>query len=486
MGGNKIMLNSKKTFAIVLALIMVLGILGGCGTAKDSGTGASAAENNVPAASESSTAQSAPAETAPAEKVELSMLYWADGVQKQLISDACAAYEAKTGVKINAEALPADETFEAYIQTRKEANTLPDVSYIGETDIMKYNAMGILADLSDLFDSGKINKKLDAVTIKSSEGKTLGVGLSNQLVLLYYNKDMFDKAGLPVPPSKVENAWSWDQFVEIAKKLTVDTKGRNATEKGFDPKKIKTYGIGFNCLREFHQFWAMYANGGGIVSPDGKQFLWDTAQSADGLQKLVDLVHKDHVASQALYTWQSSIGSVADALGGGGYAMYTNGSWDLANLPNIQGVNVGVGVLPKMEKASTMNCGGPMVVYNTSKHIEQAKDFYAYMVDPEKNLDIIKTGAWLPNEAAWYTDQALISKWTANLPATAVETILSYSNTDGSIAQWPAYYVPAYKKMSAEYEKYIDKALSGEKSVKDVFSECMPTIKQLYESGTVE
>lgn len=473
----------KNFFILVLAFVLLISVFSGCGNSTESNEG-SAAQSSPGTAVESAADSTV---SAPTEPVELSFLYWADEVQKKLIMDACTAYEQKTGVKIKAEALPADETFQAYIQTRKESGTLPDVSYAGEADLIKYDTMGILADISDLFTSGKISKKLDAVTVKSVDGKKiLGVGLSNQLVLLYYNKDMFDKAGIAYPPSTVENAWSWDTFVENAKKLTIDTNGKNAAEEGFNPKKIKTYGLGFNCLMEFHQYWSLYANGGGVVSSDGKQFLWDSPKSIDGLQKIVDLMHKDHVASQALNSWQSAIGSVADALGGGGYAMYTNGSWDLANLPNIKGVNTGVGVLPKMEKAMTMNCGAPMVVYNSSKHINEAKDFYAYMVDPEKSLDLIKTGAWLPNEASWYTDQALLDKWTANLPKDAVEAICSYSNTAGSIAQWPAYYVLPYGKMNVEYAKYIDKALSGKQSVKDVYDECMPAIKKLYESNTVD
>ena len=39
-----------------------------------------------------------------------------------------------------------------------------------------------------------------------------------------------------------------------------------------------------------------------------------------------------------------------------------------------------------------MNCNAPMVVYNTSKHLEEAKDFYAYMVDLAKNLPLIQSG----------------------------------------------------------------------------------------------
>ena len=63
---------------------------------------------------------------------------------------------------------------------------------------------------------------------------------------------------------------------------------------------------------------------------------------------------------------------------------------------------------------------------------------------------------------------------------------MSYVSHEGSIAQWPAYYLPPYNKMNAEYTKYIDQALNGEKSVEEVYAECMPEIKRLYETGTVE
>ncbi|PYY25649.1 extracellular solute-binding protein [Paenibacillus illinoisensis] len=205
-------------------------------------------------------------------------------------------------------------------------------------------------------------------------------------------------------------------------------------------------------------------------------------QTLEGIQKLADLVNKDKVASAFSYTWSTGIGSAVDALSGG-YAMAVSGSWDLANIKGNE--DIGVGVLPKMEKAVTMNAGAPLVVYNTSKHIEEAKKFYAYMVNPENSLDLLKSGAWLPNQADWYTDPALIDQWTADLPASAKETILSYATTDGAIVQWPAYYVPAYLKMNTEYEKSIDQALSGQKSVKEIYDAIMPAIKSLWESGKV-
>ena len=38
---------------------------------------------------------------------------------------------------------------------------------------------------------------------------------------MYYNKDMFDKYKLPYP----DETWDWDKYLEVAKKLTLDTNG---------------------------------------------------------------------------------------------------------------------------------------------------------------------------------------------------------------------------------------------------------------------
>lgn len=459
---------SKRIFIVFLAVMMVSFALVGCGSnsSKDSSNAKEGANKG----------------DSSGKNVTLEMLYWGDDAQKKLVEDAIEKYTAKTGVKIHAQVLPADGTLDTYIQTRLASGELPDISYMGEGDIQKYNEMGILADISDLLSSGQIPKKLDAVTIHSPDNKTIGVGLSNQLELLFYSKSKFDAAGIPYPPSKVEDAWDWNTFVNNAKKLTTDTNGKNAADAGFDASRTENYGVGFTAGREFHHFWAAYANGGGVVSPDGKEFLWDSPKSIEGIQKLVDLPNKDKVASSFNYTFNSGIGSAIDALSGG-YAMVVSGSWDLANIKGNE--DIGVGVLPKMEKAVTMNCGAPLVVYKSSKHIEEAKKFYAYMVNPENSLDLLKSGAWLPNQADWYTDPALIDKWASDLPKSAKEAILSYSTTEGSIAQWPAYYVPAYLKMNTEYEKHIDQALSGKKSVKEVYDECMSTIKELWKTGKV-
>jgi multiple sugar transport system substrate-binding protein len=485
-----------KTLSLFVTVLMLLSLAAGCSTSPQ------ASATTVPSAAPTATTQPTSTATvaatatptpqqttaAPAEPVTLSFVYWADGTQKQLVEAAISQYEkSNANITINAEVLPSTGEFAGIIASRKASGTLPDVSYMGEGDVVKYNEMGILADMSSLFSGDNATSKLDCITIRDKSGKIIGVGLSNQLELLYYNKKLFDAAGISYPPTKVENAWTWDQFVDAAKKLTKDSSGKNATEAGFKPKMIKTYGIGLSATMAFHHFWALYSNGGGVVSADGSQFLWDKPESAQAFQDFADLINVDHVANAATNTWWTGFGNVS-AVDAGGCAMMFNGSWDLANIPTCSDPsNIGVAVLPKFKTAVTMNCGAPIVAYNTSKHIDEALKFAGYMLNPANNLPLLQSGAWLPNESSWYTDADKVSQWTAKLPKDAVETILSYSTTKGSIIQWPAYYVPAYSKMDAALASSdIDKVFAGKMTAQQLFDSIMPKMKQLFESGTVQ
>lgn len=478
-------MRKKKIVVMVMVIAMMILLFAGCSKSDETTEGEKEANKTT---TETSSNQTTDDSKKSEEPITLSFLYWADEAQKELVEAAVATYEEKNPhLKIEAEAVPATGEFNAILESRMASEDLPDVSYMGEGDIVKYNEKGILADISSIFEGENAPKKLEAITIRDTNGKVIGVGLSNQLEILYYNKKMFDEAGIPYPPTKVEDAWTWDYFVEVAKKLTKDVNGKNATEEGFDPNKIETYGVGLSATMAFHHFWALYSNGGGVVSADGKEFLWDKPESVEAFQAYVDLINVHKVANPSTHTWWTGIGDVT-TVDRGGAAMLINGSWDLANIPKCSDPdNIGVAVLPKFKRAVTMNCGAPMVVYNTSKHLDEAMKFAAYMLDPSNNLPLLQSGAWLPNELSWYTDEEKINLWTSKLPKDAVEVIMSYTNTPGAIVQWPAYYVPAYSKMDAYLAgSKIDKVYAGEMSVQELFDEIMPELKKMFESGTVE
>ena len=326
------------------------------------------------------------------------------------------------------------------------------------------------------------------LTIRGKDGKIYGLGLSNQLMIMYYNKDIFDEYEIEYPPTSVEDAWEWDEFVDIAKQLTVDANGNTAADPEFDPSQTEQYGVAFNSLYQFNYMWAAYANGGGIVSADGTDFLLDQEESLEGIQKIADLFNVHHVAPAATSSLVSSIGSADKAMISGDVAMYINGSWDLSNAINAKkeaDVNYGIAVLPKMEYAVTMNSGGPAVMFNTTEHPEEVLEFYAYMMDPERVIDILRTGAWLPNEASWYTDEEKIELWTSgeNVTEEAKETILSYTNTEGAIAQWPVYYVTNWADLMSVSDSVIDSVWNGNGTADEILGSVMEEMKAVFEQA---
>lgn len=423
------------------------------------------------------------------EETAIEFLYYADDTQKAIIESACAAYEeSHPGIRIEQTVVPADGSITTTIATLASSNDLPDISYMAEADVIKYADAGLLYSLDDAIADGTIGEKLDSVTIRGKDGKIYGLGLSNQLMLMYYNKDIFDKYEIAYPPTAVEDAWSWEEFVEIAKKLTIDADGNTAADEAFDASRTEQYGVAFNSLYQFSYMWSAYANGGGVVSADGKEFLLDQDKSLEGIQKIADLFNVDKVAPAATSSLVSSIGSADKAMISGDVAMYINGSWDLSNAINAQkeaGVNYGVAVLPKMEKAVTMNAGGPAVMFNTTEHPEETLEFYSYMMDPERVIDILQTGAWLPNEASWYTDEEKVELWTSgeNVTDEAKASILSYTNTEGAIAQWPVYYVTTWADMMSVSDSVVDSIWNGDGTAAEILGGVMEEMKTAFEAG---
>lgn len=474
----------KKSISLLTACIMCAVSLAGCGNIAEPGVSGGSEMAKGETAGAGGQGEAAGEQTDG--DISLEFLYYADDTQKAIIESACASYEeSHPGIHIVESVVPADGSITTTMATLASSGDLPDISYMAEADVIQYANAGLLYSLDDAIANGTIGKKLDSVTIRGGDGKIYGIGLSNQLMLLYYNKDIFDKAGIPYPSTSVSEAWEWDEFVDIAKKLTVDGNGRTPADAAFDASQVKQYGVAFNSMYQFNYMWGAYANGGGIISADGTEFLWDKPESMEGIQKIADLFNQDRVAPAATSSLVSSIGSADKAMISGDVAMYINGSWDLSNVINAQkeaGVNYGVAVLPKMKEAVTMNCGGPAVMFNTTKHPEEALEFYAYMMDPARVLDILKTGAWLPNEEAWYTDKDKIALWTSgeNVTEEAKEVILSYTNTEGAIAQWPVYYVPEWAELMSVGDSVMDSVWNGSGSVQDVLGGVMEELKAVF------
>ncbi len=109
----------------------------------------------------------------------------------------------------------------------------------------------IWADIESLVLEGSGLEKFEPATIEAwrRQGKLVGVPYGYWPAVLYFNKEIFDKAGLPYPPQQygVDYAgggdWSLDTVAEIGPALTLDRYGQSARNPGFDPNAAVQWGF---------------------------------------------------------------------------------------------------------------------------------------------------------------------------------------------------------------------------------------------------
>ncbi len=345
-----------------------------------------------------------------AAKIEISYMAWynttqSEANQVQHTIDQFNASQDKIHVTLIA--IPRDG-YETKVNTMAAGHQLPDCTELSEAMALEFAAAGLLADVSSMYPADNAPLKSLAFTY---QGKPVGYSSGNEVLLMYYNKKLFDAAKLPYPPASADKAWTWQQYVDVAKKLTVDKNGKTANQTGFDPKNIVQYGT------DFDRTWWMWpiaavSNGGGLMSPDGQQLLIGKSESIEAMQAVADLYAKDHVAPSRADL--SAMSTLDVNLLTGKVAMATGGQWNIGiTLANSikDGLDYGVGVLPRFKKAVTYNTGAPYGIFKSTKNLDAAMTFVRWWADEKNQWSVILNGTLMPVMAKWYSSEANMRQW---------------------------------------------------------------------------
>lgn len=119
---------------------------------------------------------------------------------------------------------------------------VPDVIHQHMSVVQDYAHKNTLTDLTPMMqtDGVKAEDYIPALfEAFSSQGKTWALPKDSAAWGIYYNKTMFEKAGVPVPSLD----WTLQDFQQTALALTMDQNGKKGTDAGFDPAKIKQWGF---------------------------------------------------------------------------------------------------------------------------------------------------------------------------------------------------------------------------------------------------
>lgn len=454
-------MKTKKLLALLLCAMMVSALFA-CAQPAAPATEEAAAEATEAPAAETT-------EVAPAEKVEITFSLWGDPAEQETTQKALDVYnDSQDKVYVKALQIGRDE-YNEKLQTMATAGDMPDCGMVGEDTVIGWARDGLLSDV-DIY-AGQDNLPLDYLAFKN-DGKTVAYSAANEVLALWYNKAMFDAAGLPYPPTTLEDAWTWEQFVEVAKKLTIDASGKHPGEAGFDKNNIVQYGAYVNQYTWQLEVWAL-SNGGSFFSPDGTSIVFDDA-AIEGMQKVFDLHLVDNVAPLNDGTQDNGF---ASSLGAGNVAMCTEGQWATGfRGAGFDGIDYGVAVLPYMKEKVTIATGGPTGVFATTKYPAEAADFLRWYNSEENNFGTIMAGWWMPTKMNWYTDEALLKSWVddcefrAALPAEAYRTAIVDVALNTDVTHQTAwYYTPnTFEVLAKTLQPALVEAINGSKTAKDV------------------
>ncbi|EMS71012.1 ABC transporter substrate-binding protein [Ruminiclostridium cellobioparum] len=384
-------LKKFKIISLVLCLTILTVLFAACGSSQtsDSGTSTAAGTN---AASTTSGGDSAKAPVTG----EIKYNFWGNADQAKAIQAQIDSFTAKNpGIKVNLDF--ADwGNYWTKLATQSAAGSAPDVFAMSTTlYLADYANKGYLVDVGELagkdnFDLNKYYKS--ALDLSSYNGKVYGLPQDINTIILAYNTDMFEKAGLSAPAADA----TWDDIMAMAKKLTLDKNGKNAEDPAFDSKNIVQWGLA-NYSTWIDGFVDPIANsyGEGLVSLDGSKsnLLGDSSKRT--FQYLYDAIWKYHVAPDF-----DTVPAWTDIFAQGKCAIYPLASYLLYGYADeSKGININYDVM-QMPKGTTGKNFNPVqskgiCISPSSKNIPAAWEFTKFIASEENYKSVVSSGAGL-------------------------------------------------------------------------------------------
>jgi len=279
------------------------------------------------------------------------------------------------------------------LQIEIAAGNPPDI--IGPVGVEGLNIFrDNLLDLAPLvksqnFDMTKYDPALAKFFDMGKNGATIGLPFGAYPSFIYYNKKLFDEAGLPYPPTKVGDLyqgkpWDMDAVRALAMKLTVDKKGNDATSASFDPANVTQWGFDMQWADNRPDTEATLFGASSVLAADGK-----TAQITDqfktGLKWFNAGVWTDHFIPTAAQI-NSDLLAKGNPFQSGNLAMDESHTWYMCCInpaaPAKASFNWGVAIAPSYNGTITAKLhDDTFSILNTTKNPNEAFTAVAKMVE---------------------------------------------------------------------------------------------------------
>lgn len=339
-----------KGFGYGIVCMMAAGILTGCGVSAGSG---------LPDADTQEAAEGSK------KSVTLEVYAWQD--EEDNIGALASAYMAQNeNVVIHANFVPVSEYPQQMMRLRSGEQQADCCFFPNPAEASVWRNKGMLCSLDQWFDAGELERDYGAWYQEGEEScRFYMIPYRMSRWAVYYNKDLFDRRGVPYP----QEGWTWEDYERIAVQLTKRTgEDKSYGSLSFEPTNI---------------WWRIPARTLGANDPFRAE---DLQAFRDAAQWCWHLTYE--LGAQMPYTEQTGkIGNSYDAnFLEGDTGMYFSGDWSVASLNKMIAqenliIHYDIAPMPHWEGRGSHIISDAAVVsmMETTQYPEEALDFIRFV-----------------------------------------------------------------------------------------------------------
>ncbi|PZE21102.1 ABC transporter substrate-binding protein [Paenibacillus xerothermodurans] len=359
------MKRSKFTLSAMGLVLLALPVMQGCGGPETKSESGSAANGSI----------------------NLTMGAWGNPAELKVYQKGIDAYmEKNPNVQIKLIPTPSDG-YEQKLLTQLSGNNAPDVFYVGDGTMSRLIKNQSIAELTEFLNSPDSAAKLDEYSpglwgVAKQDDKYYGVMVDCNPLVLYYNKKLFQDAGVKLPQEYFDaGEWNWETFDQVTAKL------KEAGKYGFVQEKSWS---GMSS-------W-IWANGGKIYDEQGNYVLDKDPKSLEAVKFVARLVQN----KQSVYAGSLPQGQGVDAMFlSNQAAMVAAGRWLTPLFSTNKSLDFDYIPYPtntgnKTEPAAVATAY--MAVNKNSAHAQEAMKFLSFYVSKEgQKIRLSETGNAVPS-----------------------------------------------------------------------------------------
>ncbi|MBN2221275.1 MAG: sugar ABC transporter substrate-binding protein, partial [Vallitaleaceae bacterium] len=376
----------------------------------------------------------------------LTVAIW-DNNQKPGLQEIMDDWTKTSGVKVDVQVLSWDEYW-TLLEAGASGGTMPDVFWMHSNNAQRYMENDLLLDLTDRIKTSDTidmsNYYEDIAALYNSNGKQYAMPKDIDTIALWYNKTMFDEAGVAYPNAD----WTWEDLYVAAKALTKEDKSQ--------------YGYAINTGNNQDSYYnTIYSYGGYVLSEDKKTSGYDDPKTIEAME-VIEKILREGAAPDLQVISENG----ADVLfTSGKVAMITQGSWMVPAYRDNEYTfaNADIAPLPKGPdgtRVSIYNGLGWAAAANT-KYPEDAWGLIEYLSSKEAQLKQAELGVTM---SAYKGTSA---EWKNGVPSFNLQAYVDM--LDATLVFRP------YSRNTAQWEELTNKefrrAWTGEASMAEVLKD---------------